>query len=901
MNGKQKLAMSIIITLYLSLSFVMSQVAAFNEGPDEETNLAYTEFLITTGRLPVSYEERALIGKDSNWPALYHLILAYISRLMGVDVSGSPDIKIFWDTFRYRVIDAGRDWYYLRTEDQVWPFWGRILVLQLGRWLSILFGLINLWLIYRIFLELLPGKRWLAIAAVGVGAFWPTYTFMSSVLNEDTMMAALTTLYLWLFILVIKEPGKLWLYLALGLVLGVSITVKYTTIILPLEVLVVLAVLAWRCAYGRWWWVQRTAWVGAGTIVASSWWFGWNFWYLNEVKKLGWVAGLLRPIFTGGPDITLSRLGYFFSGGEIGLADIPARYQPGTFASWLQKTFQSFWGESINGSIPLSPYVFIFVVLIVGLTGFGLWQLWRTEPPTRKWLLLLLFHLGVFVILPLLRFFMTRRIGETAQGRHILVPALAAVVILIIWGVTTVLPAKGRPWGLAVLVVGFMVWAGTHGVYLFNSTPAPVPMRTVPQAAEWLAHPVKIKFGEAVELVSYDLEPQPVQGQLRLNLAWRSLAQVNENYLLKLVLLNHQGQVVSHWLGYNGQGRLPTLAWDPGDSVFDRLALPLPNLPAGEYALQVQLQGLAGPLPVTEQNCEAAEETKCKSTAALTLTKISLTAPAALPLPYHLNLIGAAASVEVPFEVWRSDGPLSRLESLSPYRYPATIAVIAALPPLETGNLVAELVDETGQAWPADSAEANIFTFVIGPRWSSGLYQVRLTLRQGDQIVGQASSEPMVAVENWWKREFNVPAIAVPGEANFANQLKYLGYLLPQQQVKAGEAFPLTLYWQALSDRSPQANFVQFNHLLDSTGKLYGGYDRLPLEYYSTLLWSPGEVVVDGYAVPVNADAPPGEYYLNIGYYLTIGESAVNLPLVVDGQMTETSSITIGPIEVVKP
>jgi hypothetical protein len=60
-------------------------------------------------------------------------------------------------------------------------------------------------------------------------------------------------------------------------------------------------------------------------------------------------------------------------------------------------------------------------------------------------------------------------------------------------------------------------------------------------------------------------------------------------------------------------------------------------------------------------------------------------------------------------------------------------------------------------------------------------------------------------------------------------------------------------------------------------------------------------VVVDGYAVPVNADAPPGEYYLNVGFYLTVGVSAVNLPLVVDNKMTEVNNITIGPIQVVAP
>jgi hypothetical protein len=159
-----------------------------------------------------------------------------------------------------------------------------------------------------------------------------------------------------------------------------------------------------------------------------------------------------------------------------------------------------------------------------------------------------------------------------------------------------------------------------------------------------------------------------------------------------------------------------------------------------------------------------------------------------------------------------------------------------------------------------------------------------------------------LTIENWWQRHFQVPEeIEVPLEANFANQIRLLGYKLPQKQVEAGEAFPVTLYWQAPPNVSPQANFTQFNHLHDSSGTLRGGYDRRPLEYYSTLLWAPGEIVVDGYAVPVDPNAPPGKYYLDVGYYLVVGESAVNLPLVNDGKMSDVSSVTIGPVEVIAP
>lgn len=52
---------------------------------------------------------------------------------------------------------------------------------------------------------------------------------------------------------------------------------------------------------------------------------------------------------------------------------------------------------------------------------------------------------------------------------------------------------------------------------------------------------------------------------------------------------------------------------------------------------------------------------------------------------------------------------------------------------------------------------------------------------------------------------------------------------------------------------------------------------------------------------PVDADAPPGEVYLDVGFYLVVGEAGVNLPLVVDGQMTDVTSVAIGPIVVLNP
>jgi hypothetical protein len=882
-----------VVTLYIGFAWAICQVTPFNKGPDEGINLDYITFIGQKGRLPITYDEREQVGPKANWPALYHLVVAWLGHTFGVNLAEPPRLKIFWDSFRYRALDLQTEnpWHLL-TEDQEWPYYGWVLILHLGRWFSILCSAVVLGLVFLAALEFSaianfePG---LALVSVAFLAFIPTFIFVGSTLNEDALVALLAALYFWMLLKIIKRPYQLWPYWVIGLALGLSVTVKYTTVILPLEVMLVLTVLGRRHGYSWRWWLLRLLIVGSSAILASSWWFGWNFWYLNEVEELGLIAGLMRPLFTGGTDVTLARLGNFFSGGQIGLAALPEDTSIGTFPGWASKTFLSFWGVAVGNEFPLAPYAYLGVGLILGGAVLGLWRLWRMEPSSRLWLSLLLFHVAIFFVAPLVRFGLSRRLGQTAQGRHILIPAATAIVILIIWGLARAVPQRWQSWVFSLIIAGLLGWTAVHFYRLDTFEAPPLPLRTIPQAAEWLPNPVNARFGDSLDLVTYEAQAHPETGRLNVNLAWRPSGYVNESYLLKVGLVNETGQVVSYWLGYNGQGRIPTLAWEPGDVIFDRLLLPLPNLPSGNYRLQVQMLSRTGPAPVKSVANSQEPET------VLALGDVYLAQPSLLALSQHIAIKTPDGLTEIGFEIWPA---YQRSRSSEPllYRYPGTISILTSQ---LADELRLELVDPEGKPWPVTHSEANVHTFVIGPNWPSGEYRVQIGLNTGNGIVGQAISPLGLKVENWGQREFAIPELENSLEANFANQLMLLGYKLPQRQVKAGEAFPITLYWQALSTMSPQADFIQFNQVLDSSGIQHGGYDRRPLEYYSTLLWAPAEVVVDGYAVPVDVDASPGEYYLNVGYYLTVGESAVTLPLVKNGEMTETSSVTIGPIEVI--
>jgi hypothetical protein len=96
-------------------------------------------------------------------------------------------------------------------------------------------------------------------------------------------------------------------------------------------------------------------------------------------------------------------------------------------------------------------------------------------------------------------------------------------------------------------------------------------------------------------------------------------------------------------------------------------------------------------------------------------------------------------------------------------------------------------------------------------------------------------------------------------------------------------------------------DYQQFDNLLDQNQQRWGGYDRRAKDGYSTVLWAPGEVITDRFGVPVAPDAPPGIYTIDLGWYRKSGQDAISLPIYVDGQPTDQSSVRLGPIKVGGP
>ena len=101
-----------------------------------------------------------------------------------------------------------------------------------------------------------------------------------------------------------------------------------------------------------------------------------------------------------------------------------------------------------------------------------------------------------------------------------------------------------------------------------------------------------VRFGEGLVLEGHAPLPtlihRGVTDTITIQLWWRAIAEVGEDYAVFVHLVDDRGTVVAQADGVPMAGRYPTSAWTPGERIVDMRVLPLPKeLPTGTYHLWV--------------------------------------------------------------------------------------------------------------------------------------------------------------------------------------------------------------------------------------------------------------------------------------------------------------------------
>jgi len=886
----QKSALILLILLYIAVALAHDTLAPLTTGPDELAHFEYVSFIADHGRLPQTVEERGQASYKSDQPPLYHLLAALPASL--VDPAPPPALKRVGDNPRRQLIERTRHaWGLYNTEDELWPYQGEVLRWHLGRWLAILMGAATVALTFVIARDVLADSR-LALAAAAVVAFVPRFALTGSMLNYETTLAFFSALFLWLLLRMARRPSppRSPAPLLLGLIAGLTITAKLSALILPLEILVAFWLIG--RARGLPWrrWLGWLAWAAVGTVAGVSWWFGFVLVQFNTIAADGLWVGLLRPLIAAdSSDATTNRLLSLLTGGQAGFTAAIENLDSGPPWDWAATFFRTFWTVGIEEHFPLGLPGLLLALALVLLAGYGLWQQiadYRTQRTEDRGQItihnsqfairnsLLIIHLAAAFVLPLVRYAVTFSLADTAQGRHVLFQAAPAFAILLIAGLSQIPHPKSHiPHPNYQVIVAFIpalflfLWTG--GAQLYTMTWAylpPLPVSTRPEAAARMQIQRDDPLTEAVTLTGYTAQ-QTDHHLLRLDLLWQAETLSPVDYLTEVTLTNQQGNLQAQWLGYPAAGRYPTRAWDPGDLVRDTVWLPLAGLSGGAYQLNVDL------IPVQPQPVPVAE---------------ALSSAAEPPLLLEPVTIPAQPPQTSDFQIWQAGQPLT---APSQFRYRETILVTLS-PDLAEAERQVQIVGPAKTYEPVRDL-GRIVLFRVGPDWPSGDYRLEITPAAAEPL----RSEPLILVIDRWQRQFQPPPVSQPVEANFADQIKLVGYHLGANRAEPGGGLPVTLIWQGLT--WPAADYTIFTKLIKRDDlTVHGGRDRLPREGYRTIYWAPGEFVTDPFGVPVDPAAPSGIYDLNVGLYREVDGQPFSLPLVIEGRPVDDTSVNLGPFKI---
>jgi len=140
-----------------------------------------------------------------------------------------------------------------------------------------------------------------------------------------------------------------------------------------------------------------------------------------------------------------------------------------------------------------------------------------------------------------------------------------------------------------------------------------------------------------------------------------------------------------------------------------------------------------------------------------------------------------------------------------------------------------------------------------------------------------------------------LPPRASPLAVDFGEQARLLGYELPEESVRPGEALPLTLYWQALT--AMDRDYSVFIHLVDDNGLIVAQRDSYPAGGNAiTSGWPVGAVIPDRHIIPIPMVAPaPCKTRLLVGLYDY--ESGERLPTADGDNSVALATVTLRPVE----
>lgn len=543
-----RVLIALLLIAYTVTALAYSVYVPIYEAPDESGHFDLIAHIINTRSLPL----QSLTARNyAHHPPLYYGIAALPVALADVnDVASMPQLN---PDFAWPGQDGPAVAFHHTAE--TFPFAGRVLGIHLARAVSLLAGLLTVGLTLAIGRLLFPNRRQISLMAAVLVAFNPQFLFVTSSVNNDSLLIATMTGTMWQLIRTIRhsESAKQWAWL--GVWAGAAILSKSTGV-----VIVGVVFLYWLYLWARSGFqvsaLKNGLVLSATMALVSGWWFvrnqllygdplGWNFY------QQAWEINLRTTPFT--------------------LSDL-----------WplLRTQFESFWGVFGWMNIYLAEWYYwgAAAILALGLIGCALALVkGRTSPISRRHKDIFLIFFAFLVLLEIFLIYQnTVHNTSLAQGRYLL-PASAVIMLTTAFGVLTLVPQRFS-WAVTFAACITLVIISNYILFrvivpAYDIVPEPkLALLTVP-------HRTNVVFNDTYALRGYESEVDKVdeEAYLTVKLYWQAIATPDFDHSVFLHVLDEHGQMLTQKDQVPGaaDGFVPS-AWKVQDIVLDTRVLEVP-------------------------------------------------------------------------------------------------------------------------------------------------------------------------------------------------------------------------------------------------------------------------------------------------------------------------------------
>jgi 4-amino-4-deoxy-L-arabinose transferase-like glycosyltransferase len=219
-----------IIAIYIALAVAQSYATRLQWGPDEPAHIIYVRSLAMDLRFPAlthgeednAYVPGAARTHEAHQPPLYYALAAVVWRAC----AGLPDQVV-----SYRDKQSG--------EPRSFSVPGPVRPVRL---LSVLFGAVTLLFVWAMARTIFPERPELWLGAAGLIGFTPMFTYLSGVINNDSLLAMVFAAIGWQWARLLRFGVGARDAAVAGVLLGIALNVKETALAFAAVTVVVLAV-----------------------------------------------------------------------------------------------------------------------------------------------------------------------------------------------------------------------------------------------------------------------------------------------------------------------------------------------------------------------------------------------------------------------------------------------------------------------------------------------------------------------------------------------------------------------------------------------------------------------------------------------------------------------------------